>query len=271
MKSRLTITLSEDILKKIDRLIDKKTIRNRSHAIEHLIEQSLQSRIQTAVILAGGPTKDEYSPLTQIDSRPLILHTLELFKKHGVTTVHIAINEQGLALKDLLATQGDLGLRIVFHLEERPLGTAGAIRAIAPHLQSEDFFVIAGDVLTNINLEEFANFHQENKALVTMAVKPRPAQRTYDNVYVQGHTVVDFKASHSHEIVGIVNAGIYIFSEEMLEKLPTATEKMPKPMLEQDVFPTLAGGQRLTAFSFQGVWFDISVDQNYKQTTRLAA
>lgn len=266
MKSRLTITLSEDILKKIDQLIDKKTIRNRSHAIEHLVEQSLAPQIKSAIILAGGPEKNPYSPLTVIGTKPLILYTIDLLQKHGVRKVHIAINKQGKELKKLLGDGKDYGLHITYHLEKEQLGTAGAIKHIttkaAPDFLNENFFVIAGDVLTNINLEEFAAFHVENNALVTMAVKPRPSQANYDNVFVQGHTVVNFKASEKYDIVGIVNAGVYIFDQTAIAHFPKGQNNKPL-MLERDVFPALSSSNRLTAFSFQGIWFDISSDQNY--------
>lgn len=280
MKSRLTITLSEDILKKIDYLIDKKTIRNRSHAIEHLVEQSLAPEIKTAIILAGGPEKDPYSPLTVIGSKPLILYTIDLLQKHGVKKIHIGINSQGSELKKLLKDGQEYGVHITYHLEKEILGTAGAITTITKKAKSdftnEDYFVIAGDVLTNINLDELAHFHIENKSLVTMAVKPRLAKLNYDNVFVQGNTVVNFKASEKHEIVGIVNAGVYIFSSEMNSLLPELTNAAAKTkksangsgstsMLEKDVFPKLSNSKRIHAFSFQGIWFDVSTDQNYKQ------
>jgi NDP-sugar pyrophosphorylase family protein len=274
MKSRLTITLSEDILKKIDHLIDKKKIRNRSHAIEHLVEQSLEPEIKTAIILAGGPEKTPYSPLTVIGTKPLILYTIDLLQKHGVRKVHIAINNQGTELKKLLGDGQEYGVQITYHYEKERLGTAGAITTITKKAKvdfiNEDYFVIAGDVLTNINLDELAHFHIENNSLVTMAVKPRPAQMNYDNVFVQGNTVVNFKASEKHEIVGIVNAGVYIFSSEMNSLLPELTtpangEVQKTTMLEKDVFPKLSNSKRVHAFSFQGIWFDISSDQNYKR------
>jgi NDP-sugar pyrophosphorylase family protein len=278
MKTRLTITLSEDILKKIDFLIDKKKIRNRSHAIEHLVEQSLAPKIKTAIILAGGPEKNPYSPLTVIGTKPLILYSLDLLQKHGVRKIHIAINNQGSELKKLLGNGQEYGVNITYHHEKEQLGTAGAVAAITKKAKTdfsnEDYFVIAGDVLTNINLDELAQFHVQNNSLVTMAVKPRPAQMNYDNVFVQGNTVVSFKASEKHEIVGIVNAGVYIFSCEMNSHLPDLTtanlntansaESTKPSMLEKDVFPKLSNSKRVHAFSFQGIWFDVSSDQNYK-------
>lgn len=265
MKSRLTITLSEDVLEKIDALIDKKSIRNRSHAIEHLIAQSLTPQPKTAIILAGGPEKEAYSPLTVVGSKPLILYTIDLLQKHGVRKVHIAINDQGLELKKLLGNGSEYGLYIKYHHEKKTLGTAGAVANIlqssAQDFNTSDYVVIAGDVLTTINLDELSAFHKETKGFVTMAVKPRPAQKNYDNVFMQGHTVVDFKASEKHEIVGIVNAGVYIFSPKINNLLQN--QKIPT-MLETDIFPKLSQTKQLHAFSFQGIWYDISSDQGYQ-------
>ena len=53
-RSRITITLNTKLLNKIDALVDKKKIRNRSHAIEYIATQYTQSTVNKAVILAGG-------------------------------------------------------------------------------------------------------------------------------------------------------------------------------------------------------------------------
>jgi hypothetical protein len=62
LKSRLTITLSPDVLEQLDRLIDGKTLRNRSQAIETLLRGSLRPSVSTAVILAGGDQESEMVP-----------------------------------------------------------------------------------------------------------------------------------------------------------------------------------------------------------------
>ena len=53
-RSRITITLTQDVLSRVDQLIDHRTIRNRSHAIEYILSQHARPRVNTAVILAGG-------------------------------------------------------------------------------------------------------------------------------------------------------------------------------------------------------------------------
>lgn len=263
MKTRLTITLDESLLKQVDRLIDKKSIRNRSHAIEQLIEQSLSPNIPTAVILAGGEKNETtFKPLTVLGDKPLVFYTLDLLKKHGVKKVVFATNSQGRQLEKLLGDGSDYDLQILYSYEDTPQGTAGALKAAAKLLpQGQSLFVLAGDILTTIDLAELAQFHSDNQAVVTMAVKPRPTQKTYDNVFVQGNRVVDFQSSKEDQVVSIVNAGVYIIEPEVLQSIPSTTPTM----LETDIFPKLAQSRKMLAFPFQGVWFDISSDDNYQQ------
>lgn len=263
MKTRLTITLPESTLKRVDKLIDKKSIRNRSHAIEHLIEQSLAPSISTAIILAGGAKNETvFKPLTVLNTKPLIFYTLDLLKKHGVKNIIIATNDHGKQLEKLLGDGSAYDLQIRYVFEDSMLGTAGAVKNASTLLpKNQPFFVIAGDILTTIDLSELATFHIQNQGLITMAVKPRPTQRTYDNVFVQGHTVVDFSPSQEDQVVSIVNAGVYIFEPEVLSSIPDTRPLM----LEGDTFPRLTASGKILAFPFQGVWFDISSDDNYQQ------
>ena len=84
-KTRLTITLSQDILTKVDALIDGHSVRSRSHSIESLIRQSLNSSIQTAVVLAGGKrSKSSLPALKKIQNRYVLSIMIEQLKKFGI-------------------------------------------------------------------------------------------------------------------------------------------------------------------------------------------
>jgi UDP-N-acetylglucosamine pyrophosphorylase len=78
-RSRITITLDNLTLAKVDRLIDKNTIRNRSHAIEYVLNQYSQSNVRKAVILAGGQgtqlrpyTYEIPKPLLPVKGKPIL-------------------------------------------------------------------------------------------------------------------------------------------------------------------------------------------------------
>ncbi|HEX7017595.1 MAG TPA: sugar phosphate nucleotidyltransferase [Patescibacteria group bacterium] len=257
MKTRLTITLSDSTLAKVDQLIDKKKIRNRSHAIEHLLEKTLEPTVSTAVILAGGPIHDTFRPLTLLDNRPLILYILDHLQRFGVTNIVIATNAQGSELESILETHHSHATLVY---EPEPLGTAGALKHIEKYLEGDRFFVIPGDVLTDINLHDLTEFHTAHNTVATMAVKPRISKATYDNVFIQGNVIVDFQKSTPDQTVSIVNTGVYLFEKKILDLIPDGPS-----MLERDIFPTLSKTHRLMAFPFQGIWFDITSDTNYQE------
>lgn len=260
MKTRLTITLSEDILNKIDQLIDKKNIRNRSHAIEHVLSANLQPSISTAVILAGEKDDRDLRCLTIINDKHLIEHTLELLKKHNITRVIVATNHKGKQIQKKVSDGSNYDLNIEYIFEKTPLGTAGAIKNLQTKLGGKPFIVIAGDTLTDINLTDLIEYHNLQKNICTMAVKPRTTQKTYDNVFIQGNRVVDFQPSQDDQTVSLVNAGIYIFEPQIFKYLDNKTPAM----LEQTTFPQLSKDKQLSAFTFQGIWFDVEADKNYQ-------
>jgi NDP-sugar pyrophosphorylase family protein len=141
------------------------------------------------------------------------------------------------------------------------MGTAGALKAAEEYLAHGPFLVVHGDVLTNINLPDFVNFHNNEKRMATIAVKPRNAEPKYGKVMLQGNRITDFFDEDRSEGISIINTGVYLFEPELLSLLVEG--QVAK--LEKDVFPRLAEMGELSAFLFQGIWFDISEPENYSR------
>ena len=128
-KQRLTITLDETTLSKVDQLIDQKKIRSRSHAIETILHKHLQNNIDTALILAGGKdsqNKEVIKPLIQYKKKALILHLLEHLKSQKVKRTIILCNQCSDQIWETVESFPDMEL--IIKEELKPLGTAGAIK-----------------------------------------------------------------------------------------------------------------------------------------------
>ena len=150
-KARLTITLARDLLHQVDHMVDGTVVRNRSHAIELLLEESLISKVTTAVILAGGKDPPTPAPpLMPIGRKPLLGITLDHLREHGIKTVYILAGRIAPALREGVGRANHHGMILHYVSETEPLGTAGAVQSIADELSDEPFLVIHGDVLTNI-------------------------------------------------------------------------------------------------------------------------
>ena len=260
-RARLTITLSPDLLERIDQMIDKQTIRNRSHAIELLLRQSLQPRVSTAVLLAGGgKTVGDIPALSLIDGRTLISITVHHLREAGIRRVVVLAGKNGKAVREVMGDGDAHGVAIRYVSERRPKGTAGALKLIEPHLNGGSFLVIHGDVLTDIDIPGFIDFHVSENTLATVAVKPRRAEKNYGKVILQGNKIIEFFDQSESQGIGIVNTGVYLFKPEVLGLIDATASSR----LETDVFPQLAELGELSAFFFQGTWYDISAPENYR-------
>lgn len=247
-KSRLTITLSDEILHSVDATIDGKNIRNRSHAIESLLLKQLSGSVSQAIILAGGHEHAVNNALINISGKPLIQHTVELLSSFGISQIFVLTD---LPIKTLKNTLSQNNVTII--RQRSNLGTAGAINQINGLLNNQPFLVIHGDIYTDINIETFAFFHSKQNKLGTICVKPKLNQQQYGKVMMEGNQITQFFSNPKHSEVGMINTGIYLFNQNILDRI----KKHGKNMLETDIFPQLATEGELSGYIFEDMWYEV--------------
>lgn len=262
MKSRLTITLPDALLTQVDDLVDKQTIRNRSHAIEHLIRQSLTPQVSTTLILAGGKKHTTENPLLKpINGDVLLIQMLRHLTEYGIKHVIFCVNKGDTKLEEFCKRR-QLAISIDFSYEQSHLGTAGALKQAEKHLKNDNpFLVIHGDILTDIKLDEVFDFHLQESAQATIIVKPKLGMKQYGQVFIQGNRVTTFSEAGTDSGISLINTGVYVLSKEVLQLI---SAKKPT-FLETDIFPYLAKKNQLRAYFFQGLWYDISTPAHYQE------
>jgi len=260
-KTRLTITLPPDLLAEVDRLIDGQRIRNRSHAIELLLRESLKPAVDTAVLLAGGPSAGGQVPaLLPVRGQPLIIRTINHLIDHGICSFIILAGENETRIREVVGEGSYMGAQIQYVGEARPLGTAGALKAAERYLAGAPFLVFHADILTDINVTDLVRFHAAQNRTATIAVKPRQSGPGYGKVLLEGTGITAFISDVQDQDISIVSTGVYVFEAEVLSHIGEGGGTN----LETDVFPKLAERGELRGFPFQGVWFDISDPKNYE-------
>lgn len=272
-RERITITIKKDLLKKVDQTIDKIQVRNRSHAIEALITQAIGSPISKAVILAGGSgaklrplTIETPKSLIPVHDRPVLEYLIELLKSSNICDITIALGHLGEKIKSHFGDGSRFGVAIEYIKESKPAGTAGALKLAEKKIGKEPFFVLHGDILTNINLAKMADFYHEHNCDNVMALTSVADPSVYGAVRVSGTQIVDFQEKpHSDPSVSrLVNAGIYIFNPSIFRLIPGKS----KSYLEQNVIPRLVKDHKLTSYPFEGKWFDISTLESYERALK---
>ncbi|RJQ16792.1 hypothetical protein C4573_01875 [Candidatus Woesearchaeota archaeon] len=270
MKERVTLTIDNDVLQRVDELIDGTEIKNRSHAVELLLTKSLSYRKpRKALILAGGKSsriknKDMPSCLMTIHNRPILEHLLDLFKKFDIKDILIAIGSNGKPIKEYFGSGLQFGVRITYLEESHPLGTAGPLNMAKPYL-TEPFIMCNGDELKNINLNDLYAFHNNNAGIATIALTTTDDPSSYGVALLDGNKIITFveKPNKENSLSNLINAGLYIMNPEVLNFVPDGFAQ-----LEQDVFPKLAHQHKLFGYVFSGQWFDTKTPEKLKKAEK---
>jgi len=269
-RQRLTITLKQDILDRLDATIDGASIRNRSHAIEYHLGKVLGSRIQTALILAGGQgvkmrpfTYEIPKAMIPVQGKPIIEHTVTMLRDAGVKKILIHIGHLGNKIEEYFGDGSRLGTSISYVKEAKAEGTAAPLRLAKKELQTGPFILVYGDVLIDINMRDFIDFHSESNSLATIAITSVAEPSEFGVVKMQGNKVVEFlqKPPQSPGMSHLIYTGVSIIEPEVISLIPEKGESH----LEDDVFPKLAKQKKLSGYPFEGKWFDIGTPEDYER------
>jgi NDP-sugar pyrophosphorylase family protein len=172
-------------------------------------------------------------------------------------------------LADQIETQfGDgraWGAAIEYSKEERALGTAGAIKNAERFLQDVPAFVVMnGDSFLEVDLSLLMDFHCRHSALATMAVRRVEDTSRYGTVHVDGTgRVTEFAEKTGRGIPGLINGGVYVFSQDVFRHIPQGPAS-----LEKDVFPALLEFG-VYAQEQHGMFIDIGTPADYERAQQL--
>ncbi len=272
MKERITITLDKDIIKEIDKKVDKHKIKNRSHAIELALMSSIgNNRPKKALILAGG-LGTRLSPITNeipkqlmpIHGKSILEHVLDLFKKYGIKDIILCVGYKAEKFKEYFGDGKKFNVNITYVIEETPMGTAGPIK-LAKEFINGPFIVCNADELKDIDLFDMYLNHKESGAVATIALTTVVDPSAYGVARLQGNRILEFveKPKKDEAPSNLINSGLYIFEKEVINYIPEG-----KSMLEKDVFPRLAKDGKLYGFIFSGQWFDTGTLERYEKAMK---
>jgi len=216
-----------------------------------------------AVILAGGfgkrlrPLTDERpKPLIEIAGKPIIEWQIKWLKKFGVTSVFVLAGYKKEVLIDWVAKNQDkLGIPIAILTEDQPLGTGGAIKRLNGFISNgEKFFVLNGDILTNLDLSKLG----DDKAVAVISLVPLRSPFGIVKVDRNGNIIQFVEKPVLKDFW--INAGIYSMNSEIFEYLPE------KGDIEKETFPLLAQKGLLKGITFDDVyWRSIDTLKDYEE------
>ena len=225
-----------------------------------------------ALILAGGEgtrlrplTLTIPKPVMPLVDRPFISYMLEWLRRHGIDDVILSCGFMAEGVREVLGDGSALGVSLRYLEEPEPLGTGGALK-FAEDLLDERFFMLNGDVLTDIDLSAQLEQHERTGAAATLALIAVDDPSAYGLVRLaDDRSVKEFVEKPGPELhdTNLINAGAYVIERRVLEGMAPAGTNIS---IEREVFPTLVG-RGLYAFPASGYWLDIGTPERYLQAT----
>lgn len=221
------------------------------------------------VIMAGGKgtriasvKSDVPKPMIPICGKPILEWQIENLKTCGLTDITLVIGYLGHVIKEYFGDGEKFGVKISYFVEDSPLGTAGALFKMSE--LTDDFLLLCGDVILDVDFNRFIEFHQKNHAWASLMAHPNghpydssllvteilPPQVPGGNP-VDTHRVVKWMAKEDERLYykNRVNAGIEIISPELLKEtmkhfVPRHPETPDKIDLDRDVLkPNISSGK----------------------------
>ena len=202
-----------------------------------------------AIILAGGrgkrlrPVTDYVpKPLVPIKNIPIIEWQIKYLKNFGVDEIIICTGYKQEMIENYLNMK-KIKMKIRFSVEKSPLGTGGAIKKAGKMIKDKSFFVINGDIITDIDLKKLST-KQNSIASIELRTK-------YGILETSGDKIIKFK--EKKEVFDLwMNAGIYHLQKSILQDLPK------KGDIEKTVFPDYSKKEKLNIVKFRNVkWYSV--------------
>ena len=272
MKDRVTLTITRELLMRVDERIDGTHIKNRSHAVELLLRQSLRGNVpNVAVILAGGkgtrlkPLTDKMpKSLVDLKGKPIVQYNIDLCKKYGIRNIILSVGHMRDQIINHYGDGSKFGVNISYVEETEPLGTAGPLRLLKGRVH-ETFVLMNGDEIKDVNLQKKFQTHVENNAMATIALTTVEDPSAYGVALLDGSKIIRFveKPKKDEAPSKLINAGLYILEPSVLSLVPDGFA-----MVEYDVFPKLAKQGTLHGHPFSGQWYDTGTPERLQRAAK---
>jgi D,D-heptose 1,7-bisphosphate phosphatase len=185
------------------------------------------------IIMAGGKgtrvesiASDIPKPMIPICGKPVLEYQIDCLKDNGLTDITLVTGYLGHKVKEYFGDGGNFGCGISYFTETEPLGTAGALYKIND--LPDDFILINGDIIFDLDFNRIINFHIQKKALASIVVHPN--SHPFDSALIMTNSnnqVTEWlnKEDDRKYYKNIVNAGIHIISKALIVNNTQIKEK----------------------------------------------
>jgi N-acetyl-alpha-D-muramate 1-phosphate uridylyltransferase len=217
------------------------------------------------VILAGGLatrlgelTKNRPKSLLEILGKPFLAYQLEVLRANGITDIVLCIGHLGTQIQDIFGDGSQYGVHIRYSLENKPLGTAGALKNAEP-LLLKNFFVMYGDSYLFLDFPQvFSYFISRNKLGLDTVFRNNDSFDN-SNIVFKNNLVTRYSKVEKTKDMVYIDYGAAVFNKLALHLIP---ENQTCSL--EDLFIRLIRMKQLLAFEVHERFYEIGSPQGLK-------
>ena len=221
-----------------------------------------------AVVLAGGKGQRLYpyttilpKPLLPVGEQPILERVLHGLSSAGFKDVTISVGHLAELIMVFFGKGEKYGVRIDYAIEDHPLGTIGPLSFVKD--LGENFLVMNGDVLTDLDIRRFWEEHVASGAALSIATYAREVKIDFGVLrHDESNRITEFveKPTIPYE----VSMGVYALNRRCLEYVPRGGHFG----FDQLVLALLAAKESVRAHPHAGKWLDLGRPEDYDAANR---
>jgi len=218
-----------------------------------------------AAILVGGlgtrlreSVADRPKAMAVINGQPFLYYLLEHLYRSGIQKVVLCTGYMGDYIEMGLGSSFR-GMTLIYSREDRPLGTAGALKLAEPFFDGDEILVMNGDSFTEFNAQELLAWHRGRPAKISILLtKVNNADRFGYVELDRQNRIVSFVEKGTGSIEGVISSGVYILARDVIANMP---DNIPCS-LEDDIF-SVHGASGLYGYLGGNSFIDIGTPDSY--------
>ena len=269
MKKRITISLEENILSRIDQSVDKWDWKNRSSVIELILKERYWDFIDMTAIIFAHDYKwdnrkypfDVPKSLLEVRKKTIISRQIEIFTKSWIKNVILIIPENTTEIfKDELFPKFPF-INFDFVELDSELKTWTALKMALKRENTDKNLLIAnGDIFYwSLNIDEYYNYHKDQKSDFSLCLKFVLNPEQLWNVQINWNKIINFVEKPKASQMNLTNSWLYITSRDFLDKYDFWE------YLEKDYFPKLPDLWNTIWYVYSWEWEHVQNDSAYER------
>lgn len=196
-------------------------------------------------------------PLLPLGLRSIIEINIRQLADFGIDNIIIAVGYMGELIETIIGNGEKFGITIKYSYEEHPLGTVGALSLIVDDLE-DNFIVMNGDILHNINFENLFSEHYKSKCVATITLYKQIHRVNLGVIEISNNRIINYLEKPKKEYS--VSMGFYIIQKSIILKHVIYNEYLDFPDFINDL---IGNNKGVCPYYHNGLWIDLGTTEEY--------